>query len=54
LPVAGLNSVDIFPLGSKPYGLTYAEHIKSSLICLDPDCVEPNFATDVKYNIIAE
>jgi hypothetical protein len=29
LPVAGLNSVNIFPPGSKPYGLTYADHIKN-------------------------
>jgi hypothetical protein len=28
-PVAGSNSVNIFPPGSKPYGLTYAEHIKN-------------------------
>lgn len=29
-------------------------HFKSSLVCLDPDCAEPNFAQDIKYNIIAE
>src|ERR687888_397358 len=28
-PVLGLNSVNIFPPGSKPYGLAYAEHIKN-------------------------
>lgn len=28
-------------------------HFKSSLICLDPNCIEPNFAQDVRYNIIA-
>jgi hypothetical protein len=28
-PVAGLTSVNIFPPGSKPYGLTYDEHIKN-------------------------
>jgi hypothetical protein len=28
-PVAGLNSINIFPPGGKPYGLTYAEHIKN-------------------------
>ena len=28
-PVAGLNSVNTFPPGSKPYGLTYADHIKN-------------------------
>ena len=32
---------------------SYPIHFKSSLICLDPDCAEPNFATDVKYNVIA-
>ena len=29
-------------------------HYKSSLICPDPGCVEPAFAQDVKYNIIAK
>jgi hypothetical protein len=29
LPVVGSTSVNIFPPGSKPYGLTYAEHIKN-------------------------
>jgi len=28
-PVAGSNSVNIFPAGSKPYGLTYADHIEN-------------------------
>ena len=28
-------------------------HYKSSLICSDPDCADPNFVTDVKYNVIA-
>ena len=28
-PVAGLNSVNIFPPQDKPYGLTYADHIKN-------------------------
>ena len=32
----------------------YSVHFKSSLICLDPDCAEPNFAQDIKYNIDAE
>lgn len=32
----------------------YTVHYKSSLICLDPGCAEPNFAQDIKYNIIAE
>jgi hypothetical protein len=29
LPVAASNSVAIFPPGGKPYGLTYADHIKN-------------------------
>jgi hypothetical protein len=29
-------------------------HYKSSLSCLEPGCAEPNFAQDIKYNIIAE
>jgi hypothetical protein len=29
-------------------------HYKSSLSCLDPGCAEPNFAQDIKYNIIVE
>ena len=33
---------------------TYTVHFKSSLICSDPDCAEPNFAQDIKYNIIAK
>lgn len=32
----------------------YPIHVKSSLICLDPDCVEPNFAVDSTYNITAK
>ena len=32
----------------------YSVHFKSSLICLDPGCTEPNFAQDIKYNIVAE
>jgi hypothetical protein len=31
----------------------YTVHFKSSLSCLDPGCAEPNFAQDIKYNIIA-
>lgn len=27
---------------------------KSSLICSDPDCAEPNFVIDIEYNIIAK
>jgi len=29
-------------------------HFKSSLICSEPDCADPNFVQDIKYNIIAE
>jgi hypothetical protein len=29
-------------------------HYKSSLLCLDPDCAEPNFGQDIQYTIIAE
>jgi hypothetical protein len=29
-------------------------HYKSSLLCLDPDCAEPNFGQDIKYDIIAK
>lgn len=32
----------------------YTIHFKSSLICSEPDCVDPNFVQDIKYNIIAE
>jgi hypothetical protein len=32
----------------------YSVHFKSSLICLDPGCAEPNFAQDIKYTIVAE
>ena len=29
-------------------------NFKSSRICSDPDCADPNFAQDITYNIIAE
>jgi hypothetical protein len=29
-------------------------HFKSSLICPDPDCADPNFVQDVQYQIIAK
>ncbi len=32
----------------------YSVHFKSSLICLDVGCAEPNYAQDIQYNIIAE
>jgi hypothetical protein len=32
----------------------YTIHYRSSLSCLDPGCAEPNFAQDIKYNIIAD
>jgi len=31
----------------------YTIHYKSSLSCTDPNCGEPNFAQDIKYNIVA-
>lgn len=33
---------------------TYPIHFKSSLICPDPDCADPNFVQDITYNIIAK
>ena len=33
---------------------TYPVHFKSSLLCTDPGCSEPNFAQDIKYTIIAK
>ena len=33
---------------------TYTIQYKSSLICPGTDCLEPNFAMDIKYTIIAE
>ena len=33
---------------------TYLIHFKSSLICPDPGCAEPNFAQDIKYNIVVQ
>jgi hypothetical protein len=33
---------------------TYLVHYKSSLICTQPDCVDPNFAQDITYTIIAQ
>ena len=32
----------------------YTVHYRSSLSCLEPGCAEPNFAQDIKYNIIVE
>jgi hypothetical protein len=32
---------------------TYPIHFKSSLICPDPDCADPNFVQDIQYTIIA-
>jgi hypothetical protein len=32
----------------------HSVHFKSSLICLDPDCSDPNYVQDVQYNIIAK
>ena len=56
--VKGGNSTavaDGFYIVTEP--LTNGNHtinFKSSLICSDPDCGDPNFAQDIKYNIIAE
>jgi hypothetical protein len=33
---------------------TYTIQFKSSLLCQETDCSEPNFAQDIKYTIIAE
>lgn len=33
---------------------SYPVHFKSSLICPDPDCADPNFVQDIQYTIIAE
>jgi hypothetical protein len=33
---------------------SYTIIIKSSLACLDPDCLEPTFGVDIKYNLIVE
>ena len=33
---------------------TYPIHFKSSLLCPDPGCAEPNFAQDIQYTIIAK
>ena len=29
-------------------------HHISNLLCLDPDCTEPNFGQDISYDIIAK
>jgi hypothetical protein len=33
---------------------TYFIHFKSSLLCTQPDCTDPNFAQDITYTIIAQ
>jgi hypothetical protein len=33
---------------------TYLIHFKSSLLCTQPDCADPNFAQDIAYTIIAQ
>ena len=33
---------------------TYPIHFKSSLLCQEADCSDPNFAQDIKYTIIAK
>lgn len=32
----------------------YTIVVKGSLVCLEPDCLEPAFATEMKYNLIVE
>ena len=38
------------PLEKGNYTILY----KSSLICPEIDCIQPNFAQDIKYNLIVE
>lgn len=38
------------PLATGNYSIV----TKGSLVCLEPDCLEPAYATEVKYNIIVE
>jgi hypothetical protein len=46
---------DGFYIITEPLGKgNYPIHVKSSLICLDPDCAEPNYAKDYTYNVIAK
>ena len=46
---------DGFYIITKPLAKgTYPIHFKSSLLCQEADCSEPNFAQDIKYNIIAQ
>jgi hypothetical protein len=33
---------------------TYPVHFKSSLLCTDPGCSEPNFAQDITYTIVVQ
>lgn len=33
---------------------TYPVHFKSSLLCTDPGCSDPNFAQDIIYTIVAQ
>lgn len=46
---------DGFYIITKPLAKgTYPIHFKSSLLYQEADCSEPNFAQDIKYNIIAQ
>lgn len=46
---------DGFYIITKPLAKgTYPIHFKSSLLCQEADCSEPNFAQDIKYTIIAK
>lgn len=45
---------DGFYILTKPLAkCTYPIHFKSSLLCQEADCSDPNFAQDIKYTIIA-
>jgi hypothetical protein len=33
---------------------SYIIDIKGSLVCLDPECLEPTYTGQVKYNLIAQ
>jgi hypothetical protein len=44
---------DGFYIITKPLAKgTYPIHFKSSLLCTEPGCSEPNFAQDITYTII--
>jgi hypothetical protein len=50
-----ITAADGFYIMTEPLAKgTYLVHFKSSLICTQPDCVDPNFAQDITYTIIAQ